>query len=150
MELSQQLFHSVRVCMCAKSLQLCPTLWDPVVCQAPLSKGFSRQEYWSELLFPPPGNFPNPRSNPGLLNLQHWQAGSLPLAPPGKPSTILPPWQIDRTLNTMNLLGPHQVVHIKIGNSEDGSLFFLNTHSLFSFFFNYNCLYAFIPSNNFE
>ena len=28
--------------------------------QAPLSMGFSRQEYWSGLLFPPPGDLPNP------------------------------------------------------------------------------------------
>ena len=42
--------------MCAKSLQLCPTLWDPwtVAHQAPLSKGFSRQEYWSGLPLPSP------------------------------------------------------------------------------------------------
>ena len=31
-----------------------------VVCQAPLSMGFSRQETWSGLLFPPPGDLPNP------------------------------------------------------------------------------------------
>ena len=43
----------------AKMLQSCPTLCNPldcVACQAPLSKGFSRQEYWSGLPFPsPPG-----------------------------------------------------------------------------------------------
>ena len=70
------------------------TLWT-VAHQASLSKGYARQEYWSELSLFPPGNFPNPRANPGLLYLLHWQAGSLPLAPPGKPSTILPPWQIE-------------------------------------------------------
>ena len=31
-----------------------------VACQAPLSMGLSRQEYWSGLLFPPPGDLPNP------------------------------------------------------------------------------------------
>ena len=31
-----------------------------VACQAPLSVEFSRQECWSELPFPPPGDFPNP------------------------------------------------------------------------------------------
>ena len=76
------------------------TLWT-VAHQASLSKGYARQEYWSELPLLPPGNFPNPTANPGLLYLLHWQAGSLPLAPPGKPSIILPPWQIDRTLNTI-------------------------------------------------
>ena len=63
-----------------------------VACQAPLSMDFSRQEYWSGLPCPPPGDLPDPGikprtqgSNPGLLCLLHWQAGSLPLAPPGKP-----------------------------------------------------------------
>ena len=35
------------------------TPWT-VACQAPLSMGFSRQEYWSGLPFPSPGDFPNP------------------------------------------------------------------------------------------
>ena len=51
---------------------------------APLSMGFSRQEYWIELPFPPPGDLPNPGIQPGLLSLLHWEASSLPLAPPGK------------------------------------------------------------------
>ena len=40
----------------------CPTLATPwtVTCQAPLSMGFSKQEYWSGLLFLSPGDFPNP------------------------------------------------------------------------------------------
>ena len=41
-------------------VQFFKTLWT-VTCQAPLSIGFSRQEYWSELLFPLPGNLPDPR-----------------------------------------------------------------------------------------
>ena len=46
----------LRACMRAKSLQSCPTLCDPMDCspQAPLSMGFSRQEYWSGLPFPSP------------------------------------------------------------------------------------------------
>ena len=35
------------------------TLWT-VACQAPLSMGFSRQEYWGGLPFPPPGDLPDP------------------------------------------------------------------------------------------
>ena len=65
-------------------VQLFMTLWT-VACQAPLSKGFSRQEYQSGLPFPPPGIFLTQGWTPGLLCLQHWQTGSLPLAPPGKP-----------------------------------------------------------------
>ena len=37
--------------------QLCPTLCDPMDCQAPLSMGFSRQEFWSGLPFPPLGKW---------------------------------------------------------------------------------------------
>ena len=42
--------------------KLCPTLVTPwtVACQAPLSMGFSRQEYWSGLPFPSPGDLPDP------------------------------------------------------------------------------------------
>ena len=45
------------LCMHVKLLQLCLTLCDPLDCvarQAPLSMGFSRQEYWSVLPCPPP------------------------------------------------------------------------------------------------
>ena len=41
------------------------TLWT-VACQAPLSLGSSKQEYWSGLPFPSPGDLPNPGMNPGL------------------------------------------------------------------------------------
>ena len=76
--------------MCAKSFhcvqliaaQLFVTLWT-VTHQAPFSMGFSRQEYWSRLPCPPPGEFPDPGTK--LSCLLHWQVGSLPLAPPGKP-----------------------------------------------------------------
>ena len=46
----------------AKSLQSCPTLCDPMDCslQASLSMGFSRQESWSGLPCPSPGDLPNP------------------------------------------------------------------------------------------
>ena len=48
--------------MHAKSLQLCPLfviLWT-IACQASLSMGFSRQEYWNGLPCLPPGDLPNP------------------------------------------------------------------------------------------
>ena len=60
------------------------TPWT-VACLTPRPMGFSRQEYWSGLLFPPPGDLPDPGSNPPLLHLLYWQVGSLPLAPLGKP-----------------------------------------------------------------
>ena len=52
--------------------------------QAPLSMGFSKQEYWSGLPFPFPGDLPNP----GLFCLLHWQVGSFPLVPPGLSSRV--------------------------------------------------------------
>ena len=57
------------------------TPWT-VACQAPLSMGFSRQEYWSGLPFPPSRTFLTQGLTPHLL---HWQTDSLPLEPPGKP-----------------------------------------------------------------
>ena len=64
--------------------QSCPTLCDPMDCmvyQAPLSMGFSRQEYWSGLPFPYPGDLPDPGIEPRSPTLQ---ADSLPSEPPGK------------------------------------------------------------------
>ena len=52
-----------------------------VACQASLSMGFPRQEYWSGLPFSPPGDLPNPGIEQHLLVLLHWQVGSLPLVP---------------------------------------------------------------------
>ena len=73
------------VCIHAKSLQSCPTLCDPMDCSLPgFSVGFSRQEYWSGLPSPLPGDLPNPGLNLRLLPLLHWQGGSLSLAPPWK------------------------------------------------------------------
>ena len=55
----------------------CPTLATPrtIAYQAPLSLGFSRQEYWSRLPFPSPGDLPNPGIEPGSPALK---ADSLP------------------------------------------------------------------------
>ena len=61
------------MCVRARSLQLCPILCDPMDCiahQAPLPMGFSRQEYWSGLLCPPPGDLPNPGIEPASPALQ--------------------------------------------------------------------------------
>ena len=60
------------------------TPWT-VAHQAPQSIGFPRQEYWNGLPWPPPGDLPDPGTEPMALSLLHWQAGSLPLVPPGKP-----------------------------------------------------------------
>ena len=52
------------VLSCFNPVQLFETLWTRA-CQAPLSMGFPRQEYWSRLSFPPPGDLPNPAIEPG-------------------------------------------------------------------------------------
>ena len=72
-----------RVCVCVceslSQVQLFATLWT-VACQAPLSMEFSRQEYWTGLLFPSPGDFSDPGIEPRSPALQ---AESLPSEPPG-------------------------------------------------------------------
>ena len=63
------------------------TLWT-VACQALLSTGFSRQEYWNGLPSPPPGDLPDPGIEPASISLLHWRADSLPQEPPGKPRIL--------------------------------------------------------------
>ena len=62
------------VCQSLSRVQLFATPWT-VAREAPLSMGFSRQEYWSGLPFPSPGDVPNPGIEPGSPALQ---ADSLP------------------------------------------------------------------------
>ena len=61
-------------------VRLLLTSWT-VAHKAPLSMEFSRQEYFSGLPFPSPGNPPHPGIEPGSLALQ---ADSLPTEPPGE------------------------------------------------------------------
>ena len=68
---------------CFSCVQLFVTPWT-VARQAPLSMGFSKQEYWSGLPCLSPWALPN-------LHLLHWQVGSLPLAPIGKAIFTLTP-----------------------------------------------------------
>ena len=53
-----------------------------VALQAPLSVEFSRQEYWSGLLHPPPRDLPVPGIEPTSVMSPALAAGSLPLGPP--------------------------------------------------------------------
>ena len=90
----------VRACMwvcvwVTQSLWSCPTLYKSmncrtVDCQAPLSTGSSRQEYWSGLPCPPPGDLPNPRIKPPFLVSPALQAGSLLLSHWGSPARVSP------------------------------------------------------------
>ena len=66
-------------------VQLFATPWT-VAYQPPPSMGFSRQECWSGLPFPSPGDLLNPGIEPGSPALQ---ADTLPSEPPGKPNTLI-------------------------------------------------------------
>ena len=72
-----------KICLVSKS---CPTLLQPhglyVACQDPLSMGLPWQEYWSGLLFPSPGDLPDPALKPMCPVLA---AGFFTTEPPGKP-----------------------------------------------------------------
>ena len=59
----------VYICMQTKLLQFCPALYDPMDCSLSGSSvmEFSRQEYWSGLPFPPPGDLPDPGIEPMCL-----------------------------------------------------------------------------------
>ena len=62
-------------------VRLFATPWT-IANQAPLSMGFSGQEYWSGLPFPSPGDLPDPGIEPGSPTLE---ADTLTSEPPGKP-----------------------------------------------------------------
>ena len=73
--------------VCAQSLshaRLFVTLWS-VACQAPLSMGFSRQEYWSGLPFSPPGDLPESGIKPAYLESSALAGRFFTTEPPGKP-----------------------------------------------------------------
>ena len=77
----------IQILSVVKSLsrvQLFVTPWT-VAHQAPPSMEFSRQEYWSGLPFPSPGDLPNPGIESGSPALQ---ADALPSESPGKPMDV--------------------------------------------------------------
>ena len=64
------------------------TLWI-AACQAPLPMGFSRQEYWSGLPCPPPGDLPDPGLEPSSLESSALAGGYFTTVSPGKPPNYL-------------------------------------------------------------
>ena len=66
------------------------TTWT-VALQTPLSTGFSRQEYWSGLPFPSPGDLPNPGIEATSLMSPALQVDSLPFEPPVRPCSPMGP-----------------------------------------------------------
>ena len=110
--------------------KVCLTLCNPMDCvahQAPPSTGFSRQEYWSGLLFPSPGDRPDPGIEPGSPALR---ADALPSEPPGKSLIV----DYSRKINThIGFLSPAKIlfqnIHVciiyrdtVIGHNSDFSL----------------------------
>ena len=65
-------------------VRLFVTLWT-VAHQAPLPMEFSKQEYWSGLPFPTPGDLPDPGIQPASLVSPALAGGFFTTAPPGKP-----------------------------------------------------------------
>ena len=61
--------------------QWCPHRLQPIRLLCPWK--ISRQEYWSRLPFPPPGDLSNPETEPAVLHLLNWQEDSLPVSHQG-------------------------------------------------------------------
>ena len=81
-------------------VRLFATPWT-VAHQAPPSLGFSRQEYWSGLPFPSPGDLPDPGIEPRSPTLE---ADALTSEPPGKPKilyVITAMWNLKKKKKTM-------------------------------------------------
>ena len=74
-------------CYSLSRIQLFVIPWT-VACQAPLSMAFSRQEYWSGLPFPPPGDFSNPGIEPSSPVSPALQADSLLLSHRESPENL--------------------------------------------------------------
>ena len=75
----------VCVCVCESCVRLSETLWT-VACQSPLTMGFPRQEYWSGLPFPSPGDLPDPGIEPASPALS---GRFVTPEPPGKPKSTM-------------------------------------------------------------
>ena len=82
--------------------------------------GIFRQEYWSGLPFPPPGDLPTQGSNPHLLCLLNWLADSLPLSHLGNNCAHQSPWKREAKNETMKQMGNLHFPHTEKlpGNSH--------------------------------
>ena len=92
-----------KLAICGQSLshaRFSVTPWT-AACQALLSMGFSRQEYWSGLSFPPPGDLPNPGTEPVSPASSTLAAGFSTTVPPACNVTHCP---LSRVSNNKHLL----------------------------------------------
>ena len=89
--------------MCAESFSHVRLLANPwtVSHQAPLSMGFTRQEYWSGLPFPTPEDLPDPGTGPESLASPAWADRFFTNAPPGNPIACVL-WQILGANNSLH------------------------------------------------
>ena len=87
----------------SKVAQSCPTLCDPMGGGLPDSSvhGIPRQQYWSGLPFPFPGDLPDPGIEPGPLTLQ---ADALPSESPGKPHKVMIKMNVNWTFVELYIL----------------------------------------------
>ena len=101
------------------------TSWT-ITYQAPLSIGFSWQEYWSGLPYPPPGDLPDPGIKPASPGLLLYQVDSLPLSHKGSPfmhvciyvhfqlcfiacRSLVPQPEIEHTFSAVKACSPNHV-----------------------------------------
>ena len=132
--------------VCVKSLQLCPTLCDPMIvaCQIPVHGILQARtlEWVCHSLLQ--GIFLTQGLNPSLLGLLHWQAGFLPLAPPGKPlipqclNPIIPPSCWDSVSSKVSKLscyiqGLSAVCHLQERNQRFLTRWVFSCFVLFAF-----------------
>ena len=126
-----QIRNKLVLCCAQSRLTLCNL--RTIDCQAPLSIGLSRQEYWSGLPCSPSGDLPHPGIKPVSLVSLALQAGSLPTEPPGKPThsfdalkSVKTPDSRHRFLNFTNLLwalyifSECRVKHVSSGSPPHG------------------------------
>ena len=84
------LYYLYEVCVCSIVSDSLRPPWA-VAHQAPLSMGFSRQEYWGGLLFPPPGDLPDPGIEHTTLVSPALASGFFTTEPSGKPIKLFHP-----------------------------------------------------------
>ena len=105
------------------------TPWT-VARQAPLSMGFSRKEYWSELPFPPPGDLPDPGIKLTSPMSPALQTNSLPIEPSGKLYSAV---EISNSLRLAQYLGEGNGTPLQypcLGNPMDGGAWWASVHGV--------------------
>ena len=103
------------LCVCTQLLShvwLFETLWS-VTHPTPLSMGFSRQEYWTGLPCPPPGDLPDPGIEPASPESPALQADSSPLSHWGSPMEAMYPW-------------PHTLPYVSLPSGSSWAVSFYN------------------------